>query len=116
VKDYISHTPTSVTTIHRDNHVKDKYTFKTVENDERILARNKRIRLEGLMKPGVIAPVINDAIELAFSIPPMAFSRMKKDAPDIHALLRSRDPEDQKRGGRKLAILHPEWVVTEAHR
>ena len=117
MKDTLWQTPTSVTRIHRDNHDESgKYTVESTEFDDHILAKNQRLRLEDMMPSGTVLPGIDGSVELAFRIPPVQYSRMQKDMPDIWDLLQSRDAEDNKRGARKLAILHPEWVVTSANR
>jgi hypothetical protein len=109
-------TPTSETTIHVDAHNPDRAVIRSREYDKHFLERNKRIRLEGLMKKGQRLPFDGSEVRYAFSIPPVQHARLRRTDPDIIAMLDSKDIEENLKGAQRLAMLHPEWLITEANR
>ena len=115
MKEILWTTPTTKVEYVRDAHL-DSFWIAETEFVDPILERNKRIRLEGLMPQGKKTSLLDGEIAFAFSIPPNQFGRLKDDYPEIWALLQSDDKEDNLKGGQKLALLHPEWCVTEANR
>ncbi len=121
MRETIAVTPFSRTEIIRDDHDESgQYYFHQTVYDDPVLARNKRIRLEGLMAQGQRLPALGhgDSVEVAFafSIPQDQFARLKRDDPDLLAGLTSTDPEENLKAARRLQLLHPEWSVLAGNR
>lgn len=113
MKKYLWSTPCSIVHLYRPDHVDDQYTVHTEIQDDAALERNKRIRLEDLVKQGKPMPLHDGApIEFAYSIPNEHWAFFKRDHPDIVEGIRSKDHETRRKACRELSILHPEWVIT----
>ena len=91
------------------------YWGELEEDTTHLYDRNKRIRLEGLMARGQKLPAFGDHVAFSFSMPQTWNIWLKRNHPDILAQLLDKDPEENLKGARRLALVQPEWVTIEGN-
>ena len=117
MKQVVEHLPNKkVELIRDDSDESGRYFFHTTYFDDAYLERNKRIRLEGLMRKDQLLPLDDGArVGYAFSIPPDQWGLFCREFPDIVAGLESRDIEENRKAARQMLILHPRWGTVEGN-
>jgi len=112
VKEVLSQSRLSTTTLIRDDHVDGEYFVETKFNDDHSLEVNKKLRNEGFLAKAELGLHDNADIRYWISIPdPLQWTFFQRKYPEIVAMLRSKT--DFMRGAKQLQILHPEWVIAE---
>lgn len=105
-----------VSLIRDDSDESGRYYFHTEYNDDHVLERNKRIRLEGLMPKDHKIPAFGEGysthVRYAFSIPEDQFALFIRDYPDLHQALMSNDESVRMRAAERLKREKPHWCIT----
>lgn len=98
-----------------DAHVADQHYVHTVEYDDDILDQNQRIKSAGLVKQGDKNPLMDGGIiEYAFTIPSTwQWGLFQRKYPELYRQLMSTDDNERRRAARRLAIMKPEWLVSQ---
>lgn len=97
-----------------DAHAPDVMYVHTVEHDDDALDQNARIRSAGLLRQDSRFGLHDDSIlEYAFSIPSVyQWGRFKREHPEIAKGLHSANDEERRKAARSLAVLKPQWLVS----
>ena len=101
--------------LHSSEHDPTHSVVRHVENDDHILERNKRLRLDGYLKPGNKLALHDDDIRFSLSIPPLQWALLQRDEPELVRQLTKGDEQERIAAAQRLSIMHPEWCNTAAN-
>ena len=102
--------------LHSSEHDPTHSVVRHVENDDALLERNKRLRLDGYLKPGQHMALHEEDVRYGFSIPPLQWTLLQRDRPEFVRQLTRGDEQERITAARQLAIEHPEWCIMAANR
>lgn len=97
-----------------------RVVFEDTVFDDAILAKNDRLRKEGLMPYCHNLPAFGEgeSVEciMAFRVHPDLWARFRRDEPQLVCDLESSHEPTRLKAAAKLRMMHPEWCITEKHR